>query len=212
MPDLWLLIILCIIILVLFGIAVCYCIIKWTAASGLYYNIDKLPFLETALILGTAKLTQKGGINHYFKYRMDAAQLIFEKNKAARFIVSGAGKRHILISEAEDMKTSLVMRGLPEAIIIPDDAGYRTWNSLWNCLHIFQSKQVIVISQRFHVERAIFIGRRQGMQVVGFCAKDVSGKIVYKMFLRECLARVKCILDCYLLYPSPTFIKKGKNI
>ncbi|TAM98560.1 MAG: vancomycin high temperature exclusion protein [Chitinophagaceae bacterium] len=208
MSDLWLLIIICIIILALSGIAVCYCMIKWTAGSCLYNDIDKLPFGETALILGTAKFTQKGGINHFFKYRMDAAQLIFEKNKASHFIVSGAGKRHVSTSEAEDMKMSLAMRGLPEEIIIVDEAGYRTWDSLWRCLHTFHCNQVTVISQRFHIERAIFIGRSQGMHITGFCAKAVKGKIAYKMFLRECLARVKCIIDCYIVHPKPLFIKR----
>lgn len=211
MPNLWLLIIICIILLTLLGIAACYCIIKWAAVSCLYHDIDKLPFEETALILGTAKFTQKGGINHFFKYRMDAAQLIFEKNKAHHFIVSGAGKRHVSTSEAEDMKVSMTMRGLPEEIIIADEAGYRTWDSLWRCLHTFNCNEITVISQRFHVERAIFIGKKQGMHITGFCAKDVKGKIAYKMFFRECFARVKCILDCYLLNPEPVFMKKDKD-
>ncbi|MGH2644062.1 MAG: SanA/YdcF family protein, partial [Chitinophagaceae bacterium] len=198
MLDLCFLIIICIILLVIVGIAACYYIIKWTASSNLYAEIDKLPFVETALILGTAKLTQKGGTNHFFEYRMDAAELIFKNHKAVSFIVSGAGKQHLMTTEAEDMKMSLTNRGIPEGIIITDDTGYRTWDSLWQCLHTFNCNQVTVVSQRFHIERAIFIGRNQGMQVVGFCAKDVTGKIAYKMFLRECLARVKCILDCYL--------------
>lgn len=208
MPDIWLLMIICIIILILLGIAICYCIIKWTAASGLYYDVDQLPFQETALILGTAKFTQRGGINLFFKYRMDAAELIFEKHKSWHFIVSGAGKHHLAISEAEDMKASLVKRGLPDEIIITDDGGYRTWDSIWHCMHTFNCHQVMVVSQQFHVERAIFIGRSQGMHVIGFCSKDVTGKIAVKMFLRECLARVKCIFDCYITHPKPVFMKK----
>lgn len=207
MPDLWLFISICIIALGLFGTATCYYIIRWTTSAALYYSIDKLPYTETALVLGTAKFTQKGGINHYFKYRMEAAELIFTHHKASHFIVSGAGKHPATLNEAEDMKASLMARGLPAMMIITDEEGYRTWDSLWRCLHHFNCKEVTVISQRFHVERAVFIGRRQGMHIIGFVSKNVQGKMVIKMFLRECLARVKCMMDCYLVYPEPLFIK-----
>lgn len=208
---LFLRIIIVIVILSSLGIIFCYWIIKWAASSLVYQDTKELDVCDLALILGTAKFTQKGGLNLYYKYRMEAAQLLFQKKKVNFFIVSGAGKYDQPLNEAEEMKWSLVSRGVPESAIITDEAGYRTWDSLWQCRNTFHYQHVLVVSQRFHIERAIFIGRHYGMEIRGFAAKNVKGKIAVKMFLRECLARVKCLLDCYLIHPIPVYLKKGQK-
>lgn len=211
MAFLWLTILLSTLALFLLGIGGCYFWVKWSSAPYLFDKIKEVPYHKTALVLGTAQFTSKGGTNLFYKHRIEAARLVFLHQKAERFIVSGANKKSEPGKEADDMKASLIAGGLPSHIIIVDNKGYRTWDSLWRCKNVFQKDSVLVISQRFHNERAVFIGRRLGMELVGFNAFDVGGRLGFRMWARECLARVKCILDCFLLQPDPVFLRKNRH-
>lgn len=189
-------------------IMTCYLWISRYAARYIFSDPDVLPFRETALVLGTAKLTPGGKANYYFNFRMDAAALLFHEKKCNLFIVSGADKLQDGTSEADEMKEDLMARGLPPEIIIVDRAGFRTWDSLWRCRGSFGRHTLTVVSQKFHIERAIFIGHRQGLHIIGFRAEAVKGKTRIRMFIRECLARVKCIMDCYFIHPKPVYMKR----
>jgi SanA protein len=109
------------------------------------------------------------------------------------------------------MKNALVGRGIPADAVIKDHAGYRTWDSLWRCRGSFGSHTITVVSQRFHIERAIFIGHKQSLNIIGLTAQDPDGRLAARMFVRECLARVKCILDCYLFHPRPVYMRRIYN-
>lgn len=197
--------------LLLISIAVCYLWISRQAARFIFSEAGVIPFRESALVLGTAKLTSRGGLNLYFQYRMDAAASLFNENKCTLFIVSGAGKGRVHIPEADEMKKDLTERGIPSDVVIVDHAGFRTWDSLWRCRGSFGWNSFTVVSQKFHVQRAVFTGHRLGLDVIGFCAEGVRGKTQIRMFIRECLARVKCILDCYALHPKPVYMRKMRR-
>lgn len=191
----------------LVAIAVCYLWVRYHARPYIYEDGQTIPYRKTALLLGTAKLTSHGSSNRYFRYRIEAAEHLFNAKKCDTIIASGAG-RHAGHHEADDMKAALVEAGIPATVIIADRAGYRTWDSLWRCRGSFGAHSFTVISQRFHIERAIFAGHKLGLNIIGLPAKDVHGKIAVRMFVRECLARVKCILDCYILHPKPVYMRR----
>lgn len=211
MIQYWLFVPVGLLILLIFVMLGCYLAVRWYAAAYLYSDPMEIPYRSVILVLGTAQYTSKGGSNHYFTFRMDAAKALYMSGKAQLVIVSGADKHSVSMSEADAMKAALLSYGLPEEAIIPDPAGYRTWDSLWICSHRFRVQDPIVVSQRFHTERAIFIGRVRSMQPIGFNARRVGGKIALKMFLRECLARVKCVLDCFILNPRPVYMSMEKG-
>jgi SanA protein len=189
----------------------CYGWISLFARRHLYTRSQSIPPQEAVLVLGTAQYTPHGGINQYFRYRMEAAAWLAGHVKAGAFIVSGCDPRHPGITEAAAMKSVLVSRGLPPGDILPDGEAYRTWDSLWRCREVFRCAAPLVVSQRFHVERAIFIGRMQGMSVQGYCARRVGGWVAVRMFVRECLARVKCVWDCFVLRPIPASLRHGSS-
>lgn len=138
---------------------------------------------------------------------MSAARL-YQGGGVRRLLLSGADKRPAVVTEAEAMAMALRAHGVPEEALLRDERGYRTWDSLWICLHLFGCHDPVVVSQRFHVERALFIGRHMGMDVVGFASPDVGGPVAVRMFARECLARVKCLADCYVIHPRPVYQRK----
>ncbi len=203
------------IILLITGIAgiigvilLCYIWISRSAKPYLFKDIHKIPFNRTVLVLGTAKFAPAGGINLYYKYRMKAAAELYHAGKGSHFIVSGAG-RSKEEDEAADMEDSLIGRGVPGESITRDEWGLRTLDSLIRCSRVFGENKITVVSQRFHIERAVFTGRKLGMNIAGFIAEPVRGKIAVKMILREGLARMKCILDLYILNTHPRSLPKN---
>lgn len=177
--------------------AICYDGIKKRAEPFLYSNISALPDVRTVLVLGTAKLAPKGGLNLYYKYRIAAAVKLYQQRPAIEFIVSGA--RLPDEDQPLEMKASMIAQGIPEEKIIMDPEGFRTFDSVWHCRHRFRVRRAIVISQQFHNERAIFLGQFMDIQLYGFNAQSVGGKSGIKIIMREWLARQKCLLDVFLL-------------
>jgi SanA protein len=193
------------------AILACYFYIKWRASPYLFDDPARIPFRETALVLGTAKFTSRGGVNLFFSYRVEAAGRLFAAGKASTFIMSGADKDGRRPAQADEMKMAMTAMGAAASRIISDDKSYRTWDSLWRCRYTYHRRVITVVSQRFHTERAVFIARRMGMDATGFNARQVKGKTALRMFIRECAARVKCILDCYILRPVPVYLKRRRR-
>ena len=104
------------------------------------------------------------------------------------------------------MRTDLVAMVVPDSCIYLDYAGFRTYDSMLRSREIFGQSKYTVISQQFHNERAIFIAQHNGMEVVGFNARDVSKRAGFKTDIRERFARVKVFLDIYVLHTKPKFL------
>ena len=98
-------------------------------------------------------------------------------------------------NEPEEMKQALVAKGIPVEIIFPDYAGFRTFDSVVRAKEVFGQTEFIVVSQRFHNERAIFIAGKKGIDAVGYNASDVSAYYGFLTKIREYGARCKVFLD-----------------
>lgn len=98
-------------------------------------------------------------------------------------------------NETEDMKFSLMEKGIPEDHIFEDFAGFRTLDSVVRAKEIFGQNSIAIISQKFHNERAIFLAQKNGMSAYGFNADAVSKAYGFKTNLREKFARVKVFVD-----------------
>lgn len=162
----------------------------------LFSDVEEVPECEAALVLGTAKFLS-GGINPYFQYRIDAAAELYRAGRVKYLIVSGDNSRQDY-NEPLEMKNALVEAGVPEHVIYLDYAGFRTLDSVVRMKSIFSQERYIVVSQPFHNERAVFIGRQKGSDVFGFNARDVTGSAGMKTQLREKLARVKVFVDIFI--------------
>ncbi len=174
------------------------------AEGSIYHSTEEIPYQRVGLLLGTAKYLVDGRVNLYYRYRIDAAVQLFDSGKIDYIIVSGDNSTPGY-DEPTTMKRDLVERGIPSERIYLDYAGFRTLDSMVRSREIFGQQEITVISQRFHVERAIYIAHRKGIEAVGFCAGDVSGYSGLRNSLRERLARVKMILDL-LFGKQPRFL------
>lgn len=187
------------------GILAVYHWIRWVASPYVFTSINEVPAHSTLLLLGTAKYTGNGAVNSYFRNRILAVTELFKRGKVGRVVLSGGSRSFKDDHEVEHMKDSLLQQGLPDDIMIMDRYGMRTWDSIQRCKLDYGIQQVIIVSQPFHTARAVFIARQLGMQASAFNADKVQGRLAARMFVRECLARVKCLMDLYVLHPVPAY-------
>ena len=182
------------------------------AKPFIYHSIDKIPTKKAALVLGSAKYLNNGHINYFYKYRIDAAAELFNAGKVKAIIVSGDnGSKEY--DEPTMMRDDLIAQGVPEKYITLDFAGFRTLDSIFRAESIFDLEDYIIVSQEFHLERAIYIAHQEGQKVIGFVAKDFKNTIWAKrMEQRELLARAKAFFDLNIWNREPRYYGKKENV
>lgn len=176
----------------------CEAAVEISAAGRCFNRIDEIPHRDTGLVLGTAKFVPGGNENIHYRYRIDAAAELFKAGKVDRLIVSGNGSE-AYYNEPLRMQEDLVKLGVPPDRILRDDAGLRTYDSVVRAVEVFGSPDCTVISQPSHNERAIFINRVRGGDMIAWNARPVSFTVDPRTALRERLARVLAVLDVTLL-------------
>ncbi|MCP4093596.1 MAG: hypothetical protein GY747_09110 [Planctomycetes bacterium] len=123
-----------------------------------------------------------------------AAAKLFHAGKVRGIAVSGDnGTKEY--NEPEQMKADLVAQGVPSGFITCDYAGFSTLDSILRIEQVFQERAYIVVSQEFHVRRALFLAAKPGHDAVGFAVPGPTGYWGTKVRVREVLARTKAFLD-----------------
>ncbi|MDG2126132.1 MAG: ElyC/SanA/YdcF family protein [Verrucomicrobiales bacterium] len=181
---------------VLGGIVVCNLWVTGSTAQRTFYSVGKVPYRDVALVLGTSKLLVSGEENLHFKHRIEAARDLYEGGKVAHFLLSGDDKSDPHYNEPDDMRAALVGLGVPEEVITLDRSGMRTLDSVERAKEIWKLETLVVVSDGFHVSRAVFIADRKGLEaVVAYASEAVELEKSAKSRVREWLARVKAVLD-----------------
>ena len=182
------------------------------AEADIYSDLKSVPAKKTAMVLGTAKYMVGGGQNYFYTYRIRAAAALFKAGKVKAIVVSGDHSTKYY-DEPGKMKKDLMKAGVPGKYITLDPLGVRTLDSVVRAEAIFDLKDYIIVSQRFHLERALFIAKAKGQKVIGFVAKDIPGTAAaYRMKAREYLARAKAFVDVYVLHTMPKFDGKKEKV
>lgn len=179
--------------------------------AKIYTDSSSIPARDVALVLGTGKYTANGMQNAFYLNRLKAAAELFKAGKVKGILVSGDNSRRSY-DESTDMEKDLIKLGVPASAITKDYAGFRTLDSIVRAGKIFGVNDYIIISQRFHCERALYIASHCGHSPLAFCAKDVGGHSGEKVRIREILARTKAFMDIFVLRTSPKFLGKQEEL
>lgn len=182
--------------------------IVYATKTQIVKDINSVPTKKVAVVLGAAKLLRNQIRNPYFYNRIKAAATLYHAGKVSHFLVTGDNHSEHY-NEPEDMKFSLMELGVPDSCITMDFAGFRTFDSMVRAKEIFGVTDCIIVSQEFHLQRALFIANSLGMKVVGYPAKGVGYR---GLNLREFGAKFKAALDCYVLPTKPRFLGKKEVI
>ena len=181
----------------------CDGIIRHSAKGKYYTDTASVPPRKAALVLGTSSRLVNGRPNPYFTYRIEAAADLFHAGKVEYIVVSG-DNRQLSYNEPREMKRALIAAGVPEKVIFMDFAGFRTLDSVVRMNSIFSQSDFIIVSQRFHIERALYLAKSRGLNAIGYAARDVSVMSGFKTRCREYFARVKTFIDL-LTHKEPHF-------
>ncbi len=176
-------------------LAVCVLIIFLliTIESYQYIKTDtqSLPKAQTALVLG-AGLSTSGTVSPIFRDRIDTAVLLYLNGKVQTILVSGddGTATHNEVTPAREY---LLTQGVFDNDIFLDHAGFDTYSSMYRAREVFRVESAIIVTQSFHLPRAIFIARRLGIDAYG--APSDQHWYSFKNNIREVFANVKAFFD-----------------
>lgn len=182
----------------------CHHLVESETRDRVFTQVESLPEQRIALVLGCSEHLMNGRKNLFFQFRIDAAERLWDSGKVEYFILSGDNSKKSY-DEPTAMKKALVKRGIPESKIFLDHAGFRTLDSVIRAAEVFQEREFLVVSQPFHVKRALYIAQSKGLTAKGFAARDVPTRYALKTHLREWAARAKMFLDLKVLNTEPRF-------
>jgi SanA protein len=191
--------------LLLAVIAACNAWLLNANSARIFRAASAVPQHDVALVLGTSPRAVGGGANPFFAGRMDTAAQLWREKKVRHFIVSGDNSRNDY-NEPRAMRDALVKLGVPASAITLDFAGLRTLDSMVRAKEIFGASSLIVVTDDWHLPRALFLAEAAGVDAVGACSRDVAWTISKMTRVRECLSRVKAVADIYVLRTKPRFL------
>jgi len=181
-----------------------------SAAKGrIYSQSAQIPHTQAALVLGCSPEVSARP-NLYFRYRIKAASELYHQGKVDYLIVSGDNSSKDY-DETTAMAQALLQNGVPQQRIYCDYAGFSTLDSVLRLQQVFKLQSATIISQEFHLQRALCIADWHGLDCYGYAAKDLSNSTwTLRSMLRERLARVAMLADL-LLQRQPRFGASRKD-
>ena len=174
-----------------------------STAKPYIYSTDSIPFRYTGMVLG-AHVGRDGTPSLVLADRLNTALTLYRKGKFKRFLLTGDHGRKTY-DEVNNMKRYLKEQGVPECDIFLDHAGFDTYNSMVRAKEVFQVQDVIVITQKFHLSRALYIAHKKGLNAVGCDAGMTDTSPLKTLEFRESLANLKAFWEV-LINKKPKFL------
>lgn len=191
------------------------------AITGLFalaktYTIENVPTRRAAIIFG-AGLWRDGSPTPVLKDRVETGAKLYFAGKVEKLLMSGDNS-HVEYNEPEAMRQYALKLGVPDTDIVLDYAGRRTYDTCYRALEIFKLQQAILVTQRFHLARALFLCNSLGLDGVGVEANNRSYRkfsLIYWNF-RELPATLTAFMDILtrpepiLGKPEPIFLENNQ--
>jgi SanA protein len=179
--------------------------------SRVFKDTNALPENDVALVLGTASTLRDGIVNPHFKARMEAAAYLYQEGKVKHLLLSGDNHTKGY-DEPTSMKEALLNLRVPESAITLDYAGFRTLDSVVRAKEVFGLSRLTIITDDFHVNRALFLCRYYDIDAVAYSAEEVPFGLSANTRFREVAARIKAVMDVYVLNTQPRFLGEKVEI
>ncbi|WP_282938254.1 ElyC/SanA/YdcF family protein [Paenibacillus sp. RC67] len=179
-----------------------------SAASPYIVSVADAPQAEAILVLG-ARVYPNDSVSSMLGDRLDVGLELRAAGKSDRFIVSG-DHGQTDYDEVNTMRRYLEQRNVAPQNIFMDHAGFSTYESLYRAKDIFKAHKIVIVTQQYHLMRAVYTARQMGLDAYGVASdkQQYAGMPRYEM--REVLARNKDFVYVHLLKPKPTYL--GESI
>jgi len=159
--------------------------------------------IDCILVLG-AKVMPSGAPSHMLEDRCRRAVALFEAGAAPVLLMSG-DHGQAEYDEVTCMKQYAVDHGVPSDAVFMDHAGFSTYDSLYRARDIFGAKKILIVTQRYHLFRALYIARRLGVEAYGVSCDYRAYATQPQNSVREFLARCKDFAMC-IFKPEPKYL------
>lgn len=171
--------------------------VSWVriGVRGHVYQIDTVPAAPVAIVLG-AQVNRDGSPSTFLAARLEVARQLFADGRVRAVLVSGDNSR-AEYNEPDVMRDWLVAKGVPAEKVVADYAGFDTYDSCLRARRIFGVREAIVVTQTFHLARAVTLCRHVGVDAVGVGDDSVRRyRLAWRRGeLREYPAAVKAAFD-----------------
>lgn len=176
-------------------------------------NLTSVPSERVALVFG-AGIRADGRLTRVLADRVEAAVALYQAGRVQKLLFSGDNSSSYY-DEVSAMRRYAIERGVQAEDITLDYAGFSTYESCYRAQAIFEVREAILITQRYHLPRALYTCQHLGVEAVGYGVEDwgVYPDILMGRFVvRESLATVKALWQVHLTRPRPTFLGPVEGI
>lgn len=174
-----------------------------TSTKDQIMSLSEVKEADCILVLG-AGVWANNQPSPMLRDRLDRSIEIFEKGVSPYLVMSGDHGQSDY-DEVNVMKGYAIDAGVDSNLIYMDHAGFSTYESLYRLKYIFKAEKVIIVTQKYHLYRALYIANALGLDAIGVAAREVSYSGQSIRDIRETLARNKDFFNTLLL-PAPTYL------
>ncbi len=172
------------------------------------HSVSQLNPVPYAIVLG-ASVSRTGVASDALRDRVDTAINLYQQGKVQRLLMTGDDGEN-QVDEVSVMKRLALEKGVPTSSIDIDGQGYRTYESCKRAAQVYHIKQAIIVTQNFHLSRALYLCKHFGIDAQGVSADRHSYQRIVYFTLRDWLASVKAWWDVTILPPrSPVSFGKA---
>ena len=193
-------------IIVLFGLAALTTnlIVTRSAAGFIVRDPANAPSAQAAIVLG-AHVYSDGTPSNMLADRLGVGIKLYKLGKVKKLLLSG-DHGTTTYDEVNAMLKYVVARGVPTEDVFTDHAGFDTYDTMYRAVKVFQVKSALVVTQDFHLSRAVYTARTLGLDAHGVSADLHVYPGEWRNEMREWLARGKAILQLHITHPGPRFL------
>jgi SanA protein len=194
------------IILVVLVIAVAVPSVAMTSAARghIVATLEEAPAAKVAIVLG-AGVHPDGSPSPMLADRLDTGIELYKLGKVDKLLLSGDHGRQTY-DEVNTMLNYCVARGVADEDVFTDHAGFDTYDTMYRARDVFKVTDALVVTQRFHLSRAVETARALGLEVTGVSADLRPYANEWRFALRELPARMNAFVQLYLTKPGPKFL------
>ncbi|MBB3142253.1 SanA/YdcF family protein [Halomonas organivorans] len=160
---------------------------------------------RVGIVFGTSHWTRSGERNPHFEGRMQAAARLYRQGRVMHLLLSGDNSTRYY-NEPVTMWRDLRKREVPDAAMTLDYAGFSTFDTLSRARDVFAVDRALLITQSWHLPRALFIAEALGLEARGCAAPERPSEGVLWLRAREWVARVATLGDLYVWGREPHFL------
>lgn len=181
--------------------------VAWRTGRYRYVDTAQVPAERVVIVFG-AGVRPDGRLTRMLSDRVSAAIELYQRGRVQKLLMTGDNST-TSYDEVTAMQNFALARGVPAEDITLDYAGFSTYESCYRARAIFGVERAVLVTQRFHLARAVYTCQTLGVTAVGLGTQDWGAyreTLLVQYTLREVLATLKALWQLHVTRPLPTFL------